>query len=68
MPLAARFARSVLRSAARPGPTRRGLISGPPQEPLGPAESVVALVAMAVTCLGPAAWVLSHLEDYKKGE
>ncbi|NWU73778.1 COX8A oxidase, partial [Pterocles burchelli] len=68
MPLAARLARSLLRPAARAGPTPRGLISGPPQEPLGPGESVVGLVAMAVTCLGPAAWVLSHLEDYKKGE
>lgn len=63
-----RFARSLLRSAARPGPAPRGIVSGPPQHPLGTAESVVGLLAMFVTCLGPAAWVLSHLEDYKKRE
>ncbi|KAF1557942.1 UNVERIFIED_CONTAM: Cytochrome c oxidase subunit 8A, mitochondrial, partial [Eudyptes pachyrhynchus] len=68
MPLAARLARSLLRSAARPGPAQRGVISGPPQQPLGFGESVVAFVAMFTACLGPAAWVLAHLEDYKKRE
>ncbi|GAB0202029.1 cytochrome c oxidase subunit 8B, mitochondrial [Grus americana] len=68
MSLAVRLARSLLRSPARPGPAQRGLISGPPQEPLGPGESVVGFIAMFAVCLGPAAWVLAHLEDYKKGE
>ncbi|NXL69113.1 COX8A oxidase, partial [Chordeiles acutipennis] len=68
MPLAAHLARSLLRSAARPGPARRGLISGPPQQPVGLGESLVGFVAMFVSCLGPAAWVLAHLEDYKTRE
>ncbi|NXV88161.1 COX8A oxidase, partial [Calonectris borealis] len=68
MPLAARLARSLLRSAARPGPAQRGLISGPPEQPLGPGESVVGFLAMFAACLGPAAWVLAHLEEYKKRE
>uniref|UniRef100_A0A8C0BM85 Uncharacterized protein n=1 Tax=Buteo japonicus TaxID=224669 RepID=A0A8C0BM85_9AVES len=32
------------------------------------AISVLAFVVMFASCLGPAAWVLAHLEDYKKGE
>ncbi|NWZ29669.1 COX8A oxidase, partial [Asarcornis scutulata] len=68
MPLAARLARSLLRPAARPGPAQRGLVTGPPQDPLGPAETVAGFAAMFAVCLGPAAWVLAHLEDYKKRE
>ncbi|NXW25960.1 COX8A oxidase, partial [Circaetus pectoralis] len=68
MQLAALLARSLLRSAARPGPAQRGIVSGPPEQPVGPGESVVAFVVMFASCLGPAAWVLAHLEDYKKGE
>ncbi|NXG44373.1 COX8A oxidase, partial [Psilopogon haemacephalus] len=66
MALAARLVRSMLRSAARPGPVRRGIISGPPQHPVGAGESVLSFVAFFAACLGPAAWVLAHLEDYKK--
>ncbi|NXH22730.1 COX8A oxidase, partial [Bucco capensis] len=62
------FLRSFLRPAGRARLSRRGVISGPPQEPLGPAESVVGFLALSITCLGPAAWVLAHLEDYKKKE
>ncbi|NXJ16733.1 COX8A oxidase, partial [Odontophorus gujanensis] len=68
MPLVGRFSSALLRSAVRPGPAPRGYISGPPQHPLSTAETVVGMVAMFVSCLGPAAWVLSHLEDYKKPE
>ncbi|NWX80281.1 COX8A oxidase, partial [Alca torda] len=68
MQLVARLAGSLLRSAARPGQPRRGVISGPPEQPLGPGESVVGFLAMFVACLGPAAWVLAHLEEYKKRE
>ncbi|NXP73431.1 COX8A oxidase, partial [Ramphastos sulfuratus] len=63
---AARLVRSLLRPTARPGPARRGIISGPPQQPLGAGESVVGFAAMFAACLGPAAWVLAHLDDYKK--
>ncbi|NWV00606.1 COX8A oxidase, partial [Upupa epops] len=68
MPLPASLTRSLLRVAARPGPARRGLMSGPPEHPIGPAETVVGFATMFVACLGPAAWILSHLEDYKKRE
>ncbi|NXP50986.1 COX8A oxidase, partial [Heliornis fulica] len=66
MSLAVRFARSLLRSPARPGPARRGFLSGPPEDPVGLGGSVVGFVTMFIVCLGPAAWILSHLEDYKK--
>lgn len=39
MQIAARLARSLLRSAARPGPAHRGIISGPPEQPVGPGVS-----------------------------
>ncbi|NWX45265.1 COX8A oxidase, partial [Steatornis caripensis] len=68
MSLAARLTRSFLRSAARPGAAQRGITSGPPEQPLGPGESVVGFLAIFAACLGPAAWVLAHLEDYKKRE
>ncbi|NXO13136.1 COX8A oxidase, partial [Oriolus oriolus] len=68
MPPAALLARSLLRSAARPGPAPRGLTSGPPQHPLSGGETTVGFVAMFVSLLGPAAWVLAHLDDYKKRE
>ncbi|KAM9510789.1 uncharacterized protein ACIB01_019298 [Guaruba guarouba] len=68
MPLAARLGRSLLRSMARPGPAPRGLISGPPQEPLGTGETVVGFTAIFMSLLAPAAWILGHLEDYKKRE
>lgn len=35
---------------------------------LCPQESVVGFLAMFVACLGPTAWVLAHLEEYKKRE
>ncbi|NXD73737.1 COX8A oxidase, partial [Eolophus roseicapillus] len=68
MPFASRLAHSLLRSAVRPGPAPRGLLSGPPQEPLGTGESIVGLTAIFISFLAPAAWLLSHLEDYKKRE
>ncbi|NXQ60946.1 COX8A oxidase, partial [Anthoscopus minutus] len=68
MPPAALIARSFLRSAARPGPARRGLVSGPPEHPITFGDTVVGFVSMFVSFLGPAAWVLAHLDDYKKRE
>ncbi|XP_048149072.1 cytochrome c oxidase subunit 8A, mitochondrial, partial [Corvus hawaiiensis] len=56
--------------APRSGPARPRAASsrGPPQHPLGLAESAVGFVAMFVSFLGPAAWVLAHFDDYKKRE
>ncbi|NXU97446.1 COX8A oxidase, partial [Cettia cetti] len=68
MPPAAFLARSLLRSAARPGPAPRGLKSGPPQSPVGVGESAVGLIAMFVSFFGPAGWVLGNLDNYKKRE
>ncbi|NWZ74644.1 COX8C oxidase, partial [Acrocephalus arundinaceus] len=68
MPPVALLARSLLRSAARPGPAPRGLKSGPPESPVGVWESVVGLVAMFGSFLGPAAWVLGNLQSYKNRE
>ncbi|NXW74040.1 COX8A oxidase, partial [Hirundo rustica] len=68
MPPAALLARSLLRSAARPGPAPRGLKSGPPQSPVGVGESAVGLLAMFVSFLGPPAWVLGNLQKYKNRE
>ncbi|NXU60036.1 COX8A oxidase, partial [Turnix velox] len=67
MSLLSRFSAPLLRSAALrsrgPALPRRSIISGPPENPVGPGESVVGFLAMFVACLGPAAWVLAHLED-----
>ncbi|NXD46192.1 COX8C oxidase, partial [Copsychus sechellarum] len=68
MPPAALIARSLLRSALRPGPAPRGLKSGPPQSPVGLGETAVGLLALFVSVLGPAAWVLGNIDDYKKRE
>ncbi|NXB88854.1 COX8A oxidase, partial [Vidua chalybeata] len=68
MPPAALIARSVLRSAARPGPAPRGLRSGPAQSPVGTADTVLGLAAVFASFFGPAAWVLGHIQDYKKRE
>ncbi|NXX27497.1 COX8C oxidase, partial [Nicator chloris] len=68
MPPAALLARSLLRSAARPGPAPRGLKSGPPQNPLSAMESAAGMLAMFVCMLGPAAWVLGNLDYYRKRE
>ncbi|NXF13504.1 COX8A oxidase, partial [Smithornis capensis] len=68
MPVAALVARSLLRPLARPSPAPRRLASGSSPQPLGSAESVVGFTAMFVSCLGPAAWVLAHLDEYRKRE
>ncbi|NXL72283.1 COX8A oxidase, partial [Leptocoma aspasia] len=65
---AALIARSVLRSAARPGPAPRGLRSGPPKSPVSTADTVVGLVAVFASFFLPAGWVLGRLQSYKKRE
>uniref|UniRef100_A0A674H8C8 COX8A oxidase n=1 Tax=Taeniopygia guttata TaxID=59729 RepID=A0A674H8C8_TAEGU len=64
LPPAALLARSVLRPAARPGPGPRGLRSGPALSP----DTVLGLAAVFVSIFGPAAWVLAHIQDYRKRE
>ncbi|XP_056595742.1 cytochrome c oxidase subunit 8B, mitochondrial [Triplophysa dalaica] len=39
----------------------------PPKHVLSFGEQAIALGTMFVTILGPSGWILSHLEDYKKG-
>ncbi|NWT77448.1 COX8A oxidase, partial [Prunella himalayana] len=68
MPPAALIARSLLRSAARPGPAPRGIRSGPAESPVSTAETVVGLVAVFASFFVPAAWVLGHIQDYRKRE
>ncbi|NXO05020.1 COX8A oxidase, partial [Rhinopomastus cyanomelas] len=68
MPPSASFTRFLLRVPARAGPAPRGFHSKPPQQALGLAETAVGFAALAVSCLGPAGWILAHLEDYKKRE
>ncbi|OWK50991.1 hypothetical protein RLOC_00006319 [Lonchura striata] len=68
LPPAALLARSVLRAAARPGPAPRGLRSGPALSPVSTADTVLGLAAVFVSIFGPAAWVLGHIQDYRKRE
>ncbi|XP_025062054.1 uncharacterized protein LOC102373396 [Alligator sinensis] len=44
------------------------LRSHPPEENLGPVETVIGLAAFSLAILGPAGWFLSHLQSYKKKE
>lgn len=101
MPPVALTARSLLRSAARPGPAPRWLRSGPAQSPVStgvssgerrgrrargdlggsggegaapavtalcPQDTVLGLAAVFASFFVPAAWVLGHIQDYKKRE
>ncbi|CAJ1074216.1 cytochrome c oxidase subunit 8A%2C mitochondrial [Xyrichtys novacula] len=47
---------------------RANLYSGPAKGKVGAAESVIGIGLFALAILGPAGWILAHLEDYKKKE
>ncbi|XP_058678468.1 cytochrome c oxidase subunit 8A, mitochondrial-like [Ammospiza caudacuta] len=66
MPLLALSARSLLRSAARPGPAPRWIRSGPAQSPVSTGDTVLGFAAVFASVFLPAAWVLGHIQDYKK--
>nr|Q863G0.1 RecName: Full=Cytochrome c oxidase subunit 8B, mitochondrial; AltName: Full=Cytochrome c oxidase polypeptide VIII-heart; AltName: Full=Cytochrome c oxidase subunit 8-1; AltName: Full=Cytochrome c oxidase subunit 8H; Flags: Precursor [Ateles belzebuth]AAP32257.1 cytochrome c oxidase subunit VIII heart form [Ateles belzebuth] len=38
----------------------------PAETPTSPAEQAVGLSFIFITFLGPAGWILSHVENYKK--
>uniref|UniRef100_A0A8C2YCQ2 Uncharacterized protein n=1 Tax=Coturnix japonica TaxID=93934 RepID=A0A8C2YCQ2_COTJA len=44
---------------------RAGVTSKPPEHPVSPAEQAIAMTVMFTCLLGPAAWVLAHVEHYK---
>ncbi|XP_056303175.1 cytochrome c oxidase subunit 8A, mitochondrial [Danio aesculapii] len=45
---------------------RANLVTRPAKEALGPVETTAALAIFTLAILGPAGWVLSNLENYKK--
>ncbi|KAK9539775.1 hypothetical protein VZT92_002275 [Zoarces viviparus] len=55
--------------ARRPGvmiQQRASSIRGkPPKNKIGPAKTMFVLTVMTLTILGPAGWILSHLDEYK---
>ncbi|XP_037695041.1 cytochrome c oxidase subunit 8A, mitochondrial [Choloepus didactylus] len=60
----------LLRGLAAPGRRllvpRAQIASKPPREQLGLMDNAIGLVSCFLCFLVPPAWVLSHLEDYKK--
>ncbi|NXH45389.1 COX8B oxidase, partial [Dicaeum eximium] len=59
-------ARSLLRSAARPGPAPRGLRWGPAESPVSTADTALGLLAVFASFFVPAGWVLGHIQHYRK--
>uniref|UniRef100_A0A8B9V7V8 Uncharacterized protein n=1 Tax=Anas zonorhyncha TaxID=75864 RepID=A0A8B9V7V8_9AVES len=55
--------RNVTSAASPVPPPCRSPLAWP-----APCCTVAGFAAMFAVCLGPAAWVLAHLEDYKKRE
>ncbi|XP_023594064.1 cytochrome c oxidase subunit 8A, mitochondrial [Trichechus manatus latirostris] len=55
-------------------PARRVLVpraqinSKPPREQLGTMDYIIGLTSCFVCFLGPAGWVMAHMENYKKRE
>ncbi|XP_044022972.1 cytochrome c oxidase subunit 8B, mitochondrial [Siniperca chuatsi] len=60
--------------ASRAAPALRGhnltqranLYTRPAKEKIGPAETAIGMSMFSLAILGPAGWILAHLEDYKK--
>ncbi|XP_041669424.1 cytochrome c oxidase subunit 8B, mitochondrial [Cheilinus undulatus] len=47
---------------------RANLYTRPAKDKVGAVESAVGIGLFSLAILGPAGWILSHLEDYKKTE
>ncbi|XP_016890367.1 cytochrome c oxidase subunit 8B, mitochondrial [Cynoglossus semilaevis] len=63
------FASRVAQTLRQHNLTQRANITGKPaKENIAAVETAVGLGLFTVVILGPAGWVLSHLEDYKKRE
>ncbi|KAM6926048.1 cytochrome c oxidase subunit 8B [Lycodopsis pacificus] len=64
LPAVSRLLRSALRTQLVPA---ANLSSKPAKHNITAAEQAVAMTVLFVAILGPSGWILSHLEDYKKG-
>ncbi|XP_020384479.1 COX8 domain-containing protein [Rhincodon typus] len=59
--------RSLLRTGKQLFLMQRANIYGkPPKEKIGPVASVFCLSVFALTLLGPAGWILHHLQECRK--
>lgn len=47
---------------------KANLYAGPAKGKVGAVESVIGIGLFSLAILGPAGWILAHLEDYKKKE
>ncbi|XP_029316656.1 cytochrome c oxidase subunit 8A, mitochondrial [Cottoperca gobio] len=47
---------------------RANIYNSPAKEKIGPVETVIAMSMFSLAILGPAGWILSHLEEYKNKE
>ncbi|OCT81713.1 hypothetical protein XELAEV_18024221mg [Xenopus laevis] len=47
-------------------PVRRGIVTRPAKSPVSAREAVIAISSFVVCFLGPAGWVLTNMETYKK--
>ncbi|KAM4734672.1 cytochrome c oxidase subunit 8B [Anableps anableps] len=65
LPAASRLFSSALRSRVVPA---ANLMTKPAKENITAGEQAIAMTAFFVTILVPSAWILAHLEDYKKKE
>ncbi|TFK12193.1 multiple epidermal growth factor-like domains protein 10 [Platysternon megacephalum] len=58
----------VLRALLRPrlAPPARALHSQPPENRVGPLETVIGLGAFFLAFMVPSGWILANMESYKK--
>uniref|UniRef100_UPI0037E92D89 cytochrome c oxidase subunit 8A, mitochondrial n=1 Tax=Semicossyphus pulcher TaxID=241346 RepID=UPI0037E92D89 len=47
---------------------RANLFTRPAKDKVGLMETTIGFTLFSVAILGPAGWILAHLEDYKKKE